>query len=219
MEAIRRRQPHARQVILASGKPPAPGGSKVFAELARRIATGSSVVFLTAATLIDGDAATEQYPYHLRWAPFPAAERPSLVWTPSWYFRADHWAKNHPIFAGLPSGGVMDYRFYREIIHGRVLRDVPLTDEAVCGAVYASGPGFAADLIVSVHRLGAGRFILNTLRIRDNLGAVPAAERLLRNLLNHAAQTTAEPACALPAGFNDQLATWFGAGAAPPGNL
>ena len=35
--------------------------------------------------------------------------------------------------------------------------------------------------------LGAGRFILNNLHIRENLGKVPAAGRLLRNLLRYAA--------------------------------
>ena len=105
----------------------------------------------------------------------------------------------------------MDYRFYREMIDNRVLTNVPSPDEAACGTLYtsASWGGFASDLITSVHRLGAGRFILNTLRIRENLGTVPAAEHLLRNMLNYAAQGTTEPASALPAGFNEQLAGWF----------
>ena len=55
-------QPTAREVILASGKAPAPGGPAVFAELARRVARGSAVVFLDPATLSDGQNAT-------RWAP------------------------------------------------------------------------------------------------------------------------------------------------------
>ena len=42
-------------------------------------------------------------------------------------------------------------------------------------------------LLVSVHKLQAGRFLLNTLRIRENLGRDPAAERLLRNMLRYAA--------------------------------
>ncbi len=196
--------PNSRQLILVSGTPPAPGGPQVFSELARRIATGSRAVFLTASTLMDGANL-------LRWAPFPAADRPSLVSTPTWYFRADHWAKDHPLFAGLPSGGVMDYRFYREIIDGRVLEGVTSVDEAVCGTLYTSAEDFSSALITSVHRLGAGQFILNTLRIRENLGSVPAAERLLRNMLNYAARGTAEPVSALPGGFDEQLATWFAA--------
>jgi beta-galactosidase/beta-glucuronidase len=194
--------PDQRQVILVSGTPPAPGGPEVFAELARRIAMGTSVVFLTVETLKDVGAKSDT----LRWAPFSAAERPSLASTPTWYFRADHWAKNHPIFEGLPSGGVMDYRFYREIIDGKVIEGVTSVDEAVCGTVYTSAENPSSALITSVHLLGAGRFILNTLRIRENLGRVPAAERLLRNMLNYAAKGTTEPVRALPVGFNEQLA-------------
>ena len=41
-----------REAILASGRAPAPGGAAVFSELARRIARGSSVVFLDWETLI-----------------------------------------------------------------------------------------------------------------------------------------------------------------------
>jgi len=37
-----------------------------------------------------------------------------------------------------------------------------------------------------VHALGHGKLILNTLRIRENLGVDPVAERLLRNMLNYA---------------------------------
>jgi hypothetical protein len=44
--------------------------------------------------------------------------------------------------------------------------------------------------MVSVYRLGEGRFVLNTLRIREQLGRHPAAERLLRNMLRYAAHTS-----------------------------
>ena len=30
-----------------------------------------------------------------------------------WLYLKDEWAKRHPIFDGLPSGGLMDYTFYR----------------------------------------------------------------------------------------------------------
>ena len=52
---------------------------------------------------------------------------------------------------------------------------------------------------------GAGQFILNTLRIRDNLGTVPQAERLLRNMLRFAARDATQPLAGLPADFQEQL--------------
>ena len=53
--------------------------------------------------------------------------------------------------------------------------------------------------------MDAGRFIFNTLRIRDMLGVDPAAERLLRNLLNYAARDLDKPLAELPADFQQQL--------------
>jgi hypothetical protein len=37
--------------------------------------------------------------------------------------------------------------------------------------------------MVAVYHIGAGRVLLNTLRIRENLPDNPVAERLLRNML------------------------------------
>ena len=44
--------------------------------------------------------------------------------------------------------------------------------------------GYDAGTLLSVHALGAGRFVLNTLAIRPNLGdAARAAERLMQTCL------------------------------------
>jgi hypothetical protein len=40
--------------------------------------------------------------------------------------------------------------------------------------------------MLSVYDLKAGRFILNALRVRQELGQDPTAERLLRNMLRYA---------------------------------
>ena len=52
---------------------------------------------------------------------------------------------------------------------------------------------------------GAGRFTLNTLRLRENSGADPVAERLLRNMLRYAAPDVVQLPADLPAGFDAQL--------------
>jgi hypothetical protein len=206
-------EPTAREVILASGKAPAPGGAAVFADLARHIARGSTAVFLDPATLSDGQNAT-------RWAPLKAK---GLVAGINWvggYYRADQWAKNHPIFDGLPSGGLLDPTFYREILpqHALMSRhtvgrgfteeeaftELDQPDEAVCGANRLSA-NYASGLHVAVYRLGAGRFILNNLLVRANLGQVPAAERLLRNMLIYAGREADKPLAELPAEFTAHL--------------
>jgi len=52
---------------------------------------------------------------------------------------------------------------------------------------------YDSGLMLAVYRLGAGRFVVNTLRIRENLGTHPVAERLLRNLLRYAAADSTGP--------------------------
>ena len=46
---------------------------------------------------------------------------------------------------------------------------------------------------------------MNTLLIRDNLGQDPVAERLLRNMLSHAAERIDQPVAELPVDFEQQL--------------
>lgn len=185
-----------RELILASSKPPAPGGKAAFADLARRIAAGSTVVFLGPEVFADGDRPT---------AWLPLARKGTLTPIRGWLYLKDEWTKRHPIFEGLPAGGLMDYTYYREIIPDDVWQGQDPPAEAVAGAIKAS-QDYASGLMVSVYALGEGRFVLNTLRIRENLETHPAAERLLRNLLRDAARDLAKPAAPLPADFDKQLA-------------
>ena len=60
--------------------------------------------------------------------------------------------------------------------------------------------------MLSVYKLGEGRFILNALRIRQALGTDPVAERLLRNMLNYAAVLcNNKPLAPLPEDFDQYL--------------
>jgi len=177
-------EPPANRVILACGKPPAPGGQAVFAELTRCMSAGSTVVFLDLVTLAEGGQP-------MRWSPVEPKGSIGDINVVGGFYRKDDWAKDHPIFAGLPAGGIMDYTFYREIIPVTVMTGLPTPAEAVCGAIRTSGGvdtnSYASGLHIAIYKLGTGRCILNNLRVRENLGKDPVAERLLRNLLNTAA--------------------------------
>jgi len=187
--------PTAREVILATRTPPAPGGAAAFRELARRVARGSTVVFLCPQVFKRGDNAAG-------WVPL--VSKGSLAVMRSWLYLKDEWAKRHRIFDGLPAGGLLDLTFYRELIPDLVWAGQPPPAEAVAGAINAA-QAYSSGLLVVVYNLGAGRFILNTLRIRENLGRHPAAERLLRNMLRYAARDVKKPLAALPPDFDKQL--------------
>ena len=212
-----------RELILVSGTVP---GDRLtfFTNLARHMARGSAVVFLNPdclidATAIDAEGAKLPAPSRgiglpLRWAPLTPASRPTLATVHNWYFRTDQWAKPHPIFEGLPAGGLMDTTFYRDILSDRLLVVAEPPRESVCGAVQTSVVFWGersqfqepqAGLMLSIHQSHAGCFIVNTLRIRENLGTVPAAERLLRNALNYASTNIKQPLAPLPEDFDQQL--------------
>jgi hypothetical protein len=189
--------PVEREVILASSKPAAPGGAAAFRQLAQRIAAGSTAIFLAPEVFAKGEQTT---------AWLPLAHKGTLTDMGVWggLYLKDEWAKRHPIFAGLPCGGLMDYGYYRELLPLLVWQGQQPPAEAVAGAIKAS-QDYSSGLLVAVYDLGAGRFVLNTLRIRENLGSHPAAERLLRNMLRYAARDLAKPAARLPADFDRQL--------------
>jgi hypothetical protein len=207
-EALTPRQ-SARELIVASGRQSAARAPQAFSELAQRIARGSAVVFLTPETLLDEPFTGQPAP--LRWAPLSSKVLPCLAHTPDAYFRADLWAKEHPVFGGLPSGGILDYTLYRDIISSTVFRGLEATAEAISGAIQTSGgqDDYRSDLVVAAYPFGAGRVILNSLRIRQNLGTNPTAERLLRNLLNYAAEGIEQPLTELPDGFDGPPRTLF----------
>ncbi|MBN2294850.1 MAG: hypothetical protein JXM70_20650 [Pirellulales bacterium] len=185
---------NAREVILVGNRPPK-AEAKAFRELASHIARGSQAVFLSPKVFQEGNDRTS-------W--LPLIDKGRLAVLPMWLYRKDDWAKNHPIFDGLPAGGLMDHTFYRELIYDAIWVEQEPPVEAVAGAIDTSLK-YASGLTVSVHSLGGGRFILNALRIREHLGNNPVADRLLVNMLRYLADETTKPPVMLPANFEQQL--------------
>jgi len=99
-------------------------------------------------------------------------------------------ANRHPVFAGLQSPGIMDWDFYGPVIPHDLFEGMDTPDETIAAAFatghHASPTGYACGLLVATYRAGAGRLILSTPYILENLGTHPAADRLLLNLMRHA---------------------------------
>ena len=181
-----------REVILASGQSP---DDAAWHELARSVAGGCVAIFLTPSTLA-GTAGPL--------ARLPVREKGELRTISSWLYLKDEWTKRHPIFDGLPCGGLMDLGFYREIISREVFSGQVASCEAIAGACLTS-IGYDSGLMVAEYKLGAGAFIVNTLRVRELLGTDPVAERLLRNMLRYAAADLGDPPAFTPANFDGWL--------------
>ena len=181
-------QASTRQVILVSSAARTGGTAEAWRDLATRIAQGSTAVFLVPDVFRKGDQP-------LGW--LPLAKKGALRMTSEFSFPQvylkDEWSKKHPLFEGLPSGGLMDYTFYRELIPDYRFSGQDTPSEAVAGSFRTSAPGHLAELMLAVYDFGSGRFVLNSLRIRQELGHDPTAERLLRNLLRFAARDADRP--------------------------
>jgi hypothetical protein len=108
-----------------------------------------------------------------------------------WLYHKECVAKAHPIFDGLQPQGVMDWEYYGPVIPQHLFDGQPTPDDVAAAAFavgYSTLGGYASGVLVGAYRLGAGRFVINTLRVLENLDRHPAADRLLLNLIDYAAR-------------------------------
>jgi hypothetical protein len=135
----------------------------------------------------------------------------------NWVYHREDVARPHPLFADLPGPGILDWDYYGPVIPRYVFdgQDTPDDIAAVFFAVGYAGArrripsGYVAGLVAASYPLGAGRFLLTTLQILENLDRHPAADRLLLNAVAYAAGLVGEgqPLAPLPDGFEAHLAT------------
>jgi hypothetical protein len=176
------------KTILVSAIPLAPNNADTWRELVAQIYSGATVIFLCPDVF-------NREGNELGWLPLAQKGGLSFVneFTFPQVYPKDEWCKRHPFFEGLQTG-LMDHGFYREMIPDIQFYGQSTADETVAGAFRISMPGaYLANTTVSVYRLGAGRFIVNALRIRQEIGQDPTAEWLLRNMLRYAAKDNAKP--------------------------
>ena len=201
-----------RELILIAGKSQ---DSTTMLSIARQMACGSVVLFLSPATFKSGKNST-------RWLPLVNKGSIEMMDHVAGYYRADRWAKNHPIFSGMPAGGMMDYRYFRNVIspytlsqdyivgaksgytHDEAITALIYPSEAVCGATRISHT-YCSGVHIGIWNFGQGQFIVNTLLIGENLGKDPAADRLFCNMLNFGSRGLKKPMTKLPGDFNRQL--------------
>jgi hypothetical protein len=198
------REQKGREVILVGDFSDTAGGLATddWEELARRMAQGSTVVFLAPSALQrDNDP--------VGWLPLPAGHKGRAYEFNDWLYHKECVARAHPVFAGLAGPGILDWDYYGPLISRTIFDGQDTPDETMAAAFALGYPcpgGYASGLVMAAYRFGAGRFVLNTLKILENLGAHPAADRLLVNLIAYAAAETATPPAALPVNFSNTLA-------------
>lgn len=146
-----------------------------FPKLYDAVRTGADALFLSFDPLGVENDATHYLPFDQR------GYRNQL---PNWLYHKDDWAKRDAAFDGLPTGEVLDYVFYREMIPLYTFNSqTPEPDHSIAGA-FSTQMGYDSGLSMADWKLGEGTVTISTWRILENLPAHPLAERMLRNLLH-----------------------------------
>jgi hypothetical protein len=137
----------------------------------------------------------------LRWLPLP--RKGKVRQTSDWLYHKECVAKSHPIFEGLQAKGIMDWDFYGPVISRKILEDTPAGDD-VAAVAFHTGPYYSGVMLAS-YPFGAGRFIVNTFNVLENLGIHPAADRMVLNMINYAQQLVRPKPAPLPRNFEKLL--------------
>jgi hypothetical protein len=189
--------PQSIPVFVTSVKPVTQEDQKRFADLMMFIEQGGTAVYVRGVGSYFGRGGRNQ----IRSATVPFAGRVQIAqgkWT-----CIPHLVRDHPIFAGLPADGMMR-DIYENVWATQTLRDLP--QEPIVASIgfdwypqnrkwysqdyklHYSGPGeswWGADLVIVPK--GQGRLVVSQLRIVQNLGKDPVADKLLRNLIEFVA--------------------------------
>ncbi|MBQ3848056.1 MAG: beta galactosidase jelly roll domain-containing protein [Clostridia bacterium] len=149
---------------------------KLWSRLTAAASCGLSVIILDKDAMAGPDGAL-QY--------LPVEGKPSLGFYSDWLYHREYMARRgHPYYKGLPTG-MMDWEYWPGITVGFDLRDgdVPCDTAGISFITGAHAGLFQGGLTLGSYKFGKGRFVLNTLRIMENAGVCPAADRLLINII------------------------------------
>ena len=191
--------PNRREIILVGDLSKERTDEEGWRELARRMARGSVVIFLSEAAF-----QREKDPV----AMLPLANKGRCYRFNDWLYHKECVAKRHSIFEGLQGPGIMNWYYYGSLIPHYLFDGQDSPDEVMAAAFvvgYSTPGGYASGILLGSYRFGEGRFIVNTFPVLQNLDAHPAADRLLYNMIRYAAAFTSQPIADLPPNFDAQL--------------
>ena len=93
-----------------------------------------------------------------------------------------HFARTHPLFAGLPADGALNWPYQAVVRDGDLRTGLLVEGEELAAGCYHSFP-MQLGTVVGEFRLGRGRVVFSTLDIASNLGAPAGPAEVARKLL------------------------------------
>jgi hypothetical protein len=153
--------------------------AKAFDALMHRAEQGATVIFLNSEFFLASDAGGWLSVGEL--ATIAALRLPGES--------IDAWGVEHPIFAGVSGPGLLADAMFAQLLPDHAFVDLDAGGQILAAAHRSRmhPDEYRSGVLLSVHEHGAGRIILNTFQILENLGSDTAADRLLLNLVRYAA--------------------------------
>jgi hypothetical protein len=173
-----------REVILLAS---APADETAWRDLAERVMRGSFAIFITPASLRRGDDPV---------GGLFLKEKGRFYTFGDWLYHKECVARAHPMVDGLAGKGILDWDYYGPVITHELFDGQRTPDDVIVAAFalgYPCAGGYASGVMMGAYRFGEGMFLVNTLGILENVGRHPAADRMMLNLILHAAKTTQTP--------------------------
>ena len=159
--------------------------------LYERAKSGATVVFLKPEAFLNGVA--DPYNYYTNNVPhrLPIEQKGEIRFTDNWAWRIHTVLKNHRYAKDLPIGLLSDL-VYNQTTPCFMYEKIATPDEVVAVSLAAPYGGKHcyeyntrfSGVAIGVYNYGKGKLVLNTIRILDELGKNPAADKLLLNFLD-----------------------------------
>jgi hypothetical protein len=190
--------PAAERGLILVGNLPKEGGSADWKALAERMASGSTVAFLSPTVFQKEKNST---------AWLPLAKKGKVYKFDDWLYHKECVAKQHRLFEGLQSNCLLDWFYYGPTLPAFVFNGQDTPTEVVAAAFaagYSTDGGYASGILLGSYEFGAGRFVINSFSILENIGQHPVADRLLLNLIQYCGSARGASA-PLPPDFESKL--------------
>jgi len=109
-----------------------------------------------------------------------------------WLYHREYLAKSHVVMNGLQTHGMLAPNYYGLLFAPRMFGKEPAAQEVVvaafaCGYTDWDPNNYASGVVIGRYARGNGQYLLNALAVLDHVDRHPAADRLLLNLIQHAA--------------------------------
>ena len=141
---------------------------------------GADVLFLNSDLFSGNDE---------RCARLPIPGGMKVTFIRDWLYHKECIATHSPVFDGLNGAGIVDYDYYDQVYPHNQLEGEALPDDVICPCFYTGSHlydgSYGAFHNIAAYYCGAGRLILNTFYIEENLGVNPAADRMLLNFVKY----------------------------------